>query len=272
MRGTMQTGSAIPFCLKGKTAIITGGASGIGLAIAQKLARHGAAVHILDLKEQAAAKAAAQIREAGGSADAHACDVSEAKSVDAVFRQLFQAGNVHILVNNAGIAHVGSLTTTSEEDFDRILRVNVKGVYLCTRAIIGHMQANHGGLILNMCSIAATAGLANRFAYSTSKGAVLSMTLSIARDYLHDGIRCNAISPARVHTPFVDGFVAKNYPGRESEMMGKLSAAQPVGRMAEPEEVANLALYLCSDEASFITGENYYLDGGFMNLREIQAS
>jgi 2-keto-3-deoxy-L-fuconate dehydrogenase len=171
-------------------------------------------------------------------------------------------------VNNAGIAHVGSLATTSEEDLDRILRVNVKGVYQCMRAVLAHMREHRCGVILNLCSIAAITGLTDRFAYSTSKGAVLSMTLSVARDYLKDGIRCNAISPARVHTPFVDGFVAKNYPGREAEMMAKLSAAQPMGRMAEPEEVANLAVYLCSDQAGFVTGMNYCLDGGYMNLRE----
>jgi NAD(P)-dependent dehydrogenase (short-subunit alcohol dehydrogenase family) len=174
---------------------------------------------------------------------------------------------VHILVNNAGVAHVGTVTSTGEEDFDRILRINVRGVYLCTRAVVGHMKEQGGGTILNMASIAAIAGLPDRFAYSTSKGAVLAMTFSVARDYLADNIRCNAISPARVHTPFVDGFVAKNYPGREAEMMEKLGRAQPIGRMAQPEEVASLAVWLCSDEASFVTGVNYPLDGGFMNLR-----
>lgn len=264
----MADGAAVPFSLRGKTAVITGAASGIGLAIARAFARHGAAVHILDRDGDAATAAVGQITGTGATAQAHACDVSDAASVAHAFGSIFQQGRLHILVNNAGIAHVGSLATTSEEDFDRILRVNVKGVYLCMRAVIEHLRAQGGGVILNLCSIAATVGLSDRFAYSTSKGAVYSMTLSTARDYLRDGVRCNAILPARVHTPFVDGFVAKNYPGREPEMMQKLSAAQPIGRMAEPDEVANLAVYLCSDEASFITGQNYYLDGGYMNLRE----
>lgn len=264
----METESKSLFSLEGRRAIVTGAASGIGLAIARAFARQGAAVHILDRDGKAAAEAADGIAAAGGRAQAHMCDVSDAASVGNVFGALFELGRVHILVNNAGIAHVGSLSTTSELDFDRVLRVNVKGVYLCMRAAIEHMRGHAGGVILNMCSIAATAGLSDRFAYSTSKGAVLSMTLSVARDYLREGIRCNAISPARVHTPFVDGFVAKNYPGHEPEIMVKLSAAQPIGRMGQPEEVANLAVYLCSDEAAFITGANYYLDGGYMNLRE----
>jgi 2-keto-3-deoxy-L-fuconate dehydrogenase len=264
----MHTDQRTPFSLQGKTAVITGAASGIGLAIANAFARQGAAVHIVDRDSEAAAATAQHIADSGGTAQAHACDVADAASVAAVFAGIFAQGRVHILVNNAGIARVGSLATTSEEDFDRILRVNVKGVYLCMRAGVEHMRAQGGGVVLNMASIAATVGLSDRFAYSTSKGAVLSMTLSAARDYLREGIRCNAISPARVHTPFVDGFVAKNYPGHEPEMMAKLSAAQPIGRMAEPEEVANLAVYLCSDEASFITGQNYFLDGGFINLRE----
>ena len=264
----MRAESKILFSLRGKNAVITGAASGIGLAIAQAFASQGATVDIIDRDGEAAAAAAAEITAAGGTAHAHACDVTDAASVCSVFDALFERGRVHILVNNAGIAHVGSLGTTSEPDFERVLRVNVKGVYLCMRAAIEHMRGHAGGVILNMASIAATTGLSDRFAYSTSKGAVVAMTLSVARDYLREGIRCNAISPARVHTPFVDGFVAKNYPGHEPEMMAKLSAAQPIGRMAEAEEVANLAVYLCSDEAGFITGQNYYLDGGYMNLRE----
>jgi 2-keto-3-deoxy-L-fuconate dehydrogenase len=264
----MQVKAKIPFSFEGKTAVITGAASGIGLAIAHAFARQGGAVRILDREAAAAETAAQQIVASGGRALAHACDVADAASVGCIFDSIFADGRVDILVNNAGIAHVGSLGSTNEEDLDRILRVNVKGVYLCMRAAIERLRAQGGGVILNMASVAATAGLENRFAYSTSKGAVLSMTLSVARDYLRDGIRCNAISPARVHTPFVDGFVAKNYPGREPEMMQKLSAAQPIGRMAQPEEVANLAVYLCSDEASFITGQNYYLDGGYMNLHD----
>lgn len=169
-------------------------------------------------------------------------------------------------MNNAGVAHVGKAHTTSEEDFDRIVNVNIRGVYNCLFATIPHFQANGGGVILNMASVAATVGIPDRFAYSMSKGATYTMTLSVARDYLADGIRCNSISPARVHTPFVDGFIAKNYPGQEEEMFEKLSKTQPIGRMAKPQEVGGLALYLCSDEASFITGCDYLIDGGFEKL------
>ena len=169
-------------------------------------------------------------------------------------------------MNNAGVSHIGTVETTTEADFDRIFRINTKGVYNCLFATIPHMKKAGGGVLLNMASIAATLGIPDRFAYSMSKGAVLTMTLSVAKDYLKDNIRCNCISPARVHTPFVDGFIARTYPGREAEMFEKLSKTQPIGRMAEPEEVGALALYLCSDEAGFITGCDYPLDGGFTRL------
>jgi NAD(P)-dependent dehydrogenase (short-subunit alcohol dehydrogenase family) len=157
--------------------------------------------------------------------------------------------------------------STSETDFDRVFRINVKGVYNGIHAAVGHMKEKGGGVILNMASIAATAALADRFAYSMSKGAVVAMTYSVAKDYVAHGIRCNCISPARVHTPFVDDYLAKNYPGREKEMYEKLAKSAPLGRMGKPEEVAALALFLCSEEASFITGVDYPLDGGFFNLR-----
>jgi NAD(P)-dependent dehydrogenase (short-subunit alcohol dehydrogenase family) len=251
------------FNLSGKTAIITGGGSGIGRAISQLFARQGAAVHIIELSAEAGEATAAEIRAAGGTAQVHAADVSQQASVQAAFEAI---GRVDILVNNAGIAHVGNVANTAEADFDRVYQVNVKGAYNCLHAAVPRMQQQGGGAILNLASIAAHVGLSDRFAYSMSKGAIFAMTLSVARDYLGAGIRCNSVSPARVHTPFVDGFVAKNYPGREAEMFDKLSKSQPIGRMARPEEVAALALYLCSDEAGFVTGCDYPLDGGFITL------
>ena len=255
------------FRLDGRSAIVTGGANGIGFAIALEFAQAGASVHVVDINLESANQAAQQIVEAGGTAEGHGCNVADQSEVDRVFGKLLAEKRIDILVNNAGIAGIGRVDTTTASDFDRVFQVNVKSVYHCTRACIGSMVKAGGGVILNMASIAASSGLDERFSYSMSKGAVLAMTYSIARDFLKQNIRCNAISPARVHTGFVDGFLAKNYPGKEGEMFEKLSAAQPIGRMAEPEEVASLALYLCSDEASFLTGVDYPLDGGFVNLR-----
>ena len=254
------------FDLNGKVALVTGGASGIGLAISKTFAKQGAHVHILELNMELAQSVAAEIVGEGGRAEAHAVDISKQADVIGVIDSIAAKQNINILVNNAGIAHIGKADTTSEQDFDRVVNVNVKGVYNCLFATIPHLKRNGGGVILNMVSIAATVGIPDRFVYSTTKGAVFSMTLSVARDYLGDGIRCNSISPARVHTPFVDGFISKTYPGKEAEMFEKLSKTQPIGRMAKPDEIGALALYLCSDEAGFITGCDYLLDGGFEKL------
>ena len=251
------------FSLKNRTAVITGGGSGIGKAIALLFADQGAHVHILDLDSTSSAAVVQEIKKGNGKADAQIVNVTNQREVVDAFKKL---GSVHILVNNAGIAHIGKAETTAEVDFDRVLQVNVKGVYNCIYAAIPQMRKAGGGVIINLGSIAGILGLPDRFAYTTAKGAVMAMTLSVARDYLHENIRCNSISPARVHTPFVDGFIQKNYPGKEAEMFEKLSRSQPIGRMARPEEVAHLALYLCSDEASFITGCDYPIDGGFIKL------
>ena len=253
------------FRLDDKSAIVTGAGSGIGRAIARTFAAQGARAFVLDVDEAAAADTAKSITAAGHAADALRCDVADAASVEeAVQRVADAAGRIDILVNNAGIAHIGTVETTTGDDLDRIYRVNVKGVFLCSRAVVPRMVQAGGGVILNLASIASLIGLTDRFAYSMSKGAVLTMTRSIAVDYVKQGIRCNCVCPARVHTPFVDGYLRDTYPGREQEMFQQLSEYQPVGRMAEPEEVAALALYLCSDEASFITGQAYPIDGGVL--------
>ncbi len=253
--------------LDGKVALVTGGGSGIGEAICRVFAQAGARVYVLDIREQEGAAVAASIVEHGDRAAFKKADVTDQQMMVALARSIAEeAGSIDILVSNAGIAHVGKLDTTSEADFDRIYAVNVKGVYNGMYAVIGHMKKQRSGVILNMASIASELGLPDRFAYSMSKGAVLTMTYTVARDYVGDNIRCNAIAPARIHTPFVDGFLAANYPGREKEMFEALSKTQPIGRMGSPEEVAQLALYLCSDAAGFITGTNFPIDGGFIKL------
>lgn len=254
-----------PFDLSGKTAIVTGGGSGIGKAIAESLAYAGADVAILDLSSSDGNIVAEGIRQTQGKARFMPCDVTKTDDIAKVFHEVTAGKSLDILINNAGIAHIGNAEATTEEDMDRIYHVNIKGVFNCLKAGIELMK-DKGGSIINMGSVASLVGIADRFAYSMSKGAVHAMTLSVAKDYLAQNVRCNCIAPARIHTPFVDGFLAKNYPGREEEMFNRLSRTQPIGRMGTPEEVASLALYLCSDESSFITGICYPIDGGFTTL------
>ena len=253
------------FNLKQKTAIVTGGGSGIGKAISKALAQQGAVVHILELNVNTAQESVNEIVGDGCSAFAHKCNVAKQREVRHVVESIAKEAHIDILINNAGIAHIGNVEKTTEADMDKLYAVNVKGVYNCIYIAIPFMK-KRGGIILNMTSIASSVGILDRFAYSMSKGAVLTMTYSVAKDYLQYGVRCNCISPGRIYTPFVEGYLKENFPGKEEEMFEKLSATQPIGRMGKPEEVADLALYLCSDEASFITGTNFAIDGGFVKL------
>jgi NAD(P)-dependent dehydrogenase (short-subunit alcohol dehydrogenase family) len=250
---------------------VTGAGSGIGRAIAIAFAQAGARVAMIDVAPPAVRETQELADNAAGKRGAAAfiCDVTRQADVFDTFRAArARLGALDILVNSAGVAHVGTVEQTTEEDFDRLYAVNVKGVYNCLKAGVTAMRAeNRGGAILNIASVASTVGLADRFAYSMTKGAVLTMTLSVARDYVDHNIRCNCVSPGRVHTPFVDGFIAKNYPGREQEMFDRLAHTQPIGRMGKPEEIADLAVFLCSDRAAFITGSNYPIDGGFLTLK-----
>ena len=251
-----------PFRLDKKVAIVTGGAKGIGEAICRVFAQQGATVHLLDIDAENGEKVAADI---GGHF--HACDLTDHDRVGQIFQQIYDAaGSLNILINNAGIAHIGTAETTSPEDMDRMYAVNIKSVYTCLHFGIPLMKQSGGGAIVNLASVASVLGIADRFAYSTTKGAVYTMTFSVAKDFIADNIRCNMVGPGRVHTPFVDGYLANNYPGREAEMFEALSKTQPIGRMGKPAEVAYLINYLCSDEASFVTGSFYPIDGGFMTL------
>ena len=253
--------------LEGKVAIVTGAGSGIGRAIATRFAGAGARVVLVDIANESIDEVAQTIVNEGAEAVAVHCDVTKQSDVVEHFQRVVDRfGALDVLVNSAGVAHVGNIEQTNEAEFDRLYAVNVKGVYNCLKAAVQAMKGR-GGAILNIASVASTVGIPDRFAYSMTKGAVLTMTYSVARDYVEHNIRCNCLAPGRIHTPFVDGFLARSYPGREREMFDQLARTQPIGRMGKPEEVAELALFLCSDRAAFITGSNYAIDGGFVMLK-----
>jgi len=250
----------------GKVALITGGGSGIGQSTSLHLATEGAHILIVDLDLNGANSTQNMIEEFGGKASVYQCDISNASQVKDIVGEILLSNNIDILINNAGIAHIGNLEQTSEDDLDRLYNVNVKGTYNLMSAVIGNMKKQQSGVIINLASVASSVGIADRFAYSMSKGAVLTMTYSVAKDYINDGIRCNCIAPGRVHTPFVDNFLEKNYPDNKEAMFDKLSKSQPIGRMGKVDEISGLIAYLCSDEAAFITGSNFPIDGGFVTL------
>jgi len=239
-----------------KTALVTGGGSGIGKSICTRLANEEAHVLVFDLNLEAAESTVHDIQEAGGNATAFLCDVADHNGVEEIVSGILATTDIDVLVNNAGIAHVGNLENTSEADFDRLLSVNVKGIYNMLAAVVPSMKERRCGAILNMASVASSVGIADRFAYSTTKGAVLTMTYSIAKDYIDYGIRCNCVAPGRVHTPFVDKYLEENYPDNRDEMFEKLSKSQPIGRMGSPDEIAALAAYR----------SNFPIDGGFVTL------
>ena len=243
------------FDLSKKKAVVTGGSNGIGKAIANTLKNQGAEVFILDLNENQSHKKA--------GIQTIITDITQWSQINSSLTSI--PNTVDILINNAGIGFVGNIEQTEEADFDRLYQVNVKGVFNCVKAIFTSNEKK-GGVIINMASIVSHVAVKDRLGYTMTKGAVFAMTNAIAKDYLSYGIRCNSVSPARVHTPFVDDYLEKNYLGKEKEMFERLSKTQPIGRMAEPQEVADMVLYLCSDEASFITGTDFPIDGGFIKL------
>ena len=251
--------------MNNKTILITGGASGIGLALVEKFTTEGSNVYFIDSNGLLGRQVAKEFQEKGKSVTFLEVDIREESQVQDAIQSI--PSKLDVLINNAGISHIGNLASTTLADFERLFAVNVSGMFLCSQAALPKLIEEGGGSILNMCSVAATMGIPDRFAYSMTKGATLSMTLSIARDYVNQGIRCNCISPGRVHTPFVDGFLAKNYPGKEQEMFEKLAATQPIGRMGTPTEIAELAYFISSDAGKFITGSNFTIDGGFTGIK-----
>ncbi len=254
------------FRLDHKIALVTGAGSGIGKEIALLYGRQGATVVVADIRLDAAEAVVAAIGSQGASARALQLDVTSEEQVRLVLDQVMQEqGRLDILVNNAGIGHVGNILETSLEDYERLMAVNSRGVFLCAKYALSHMLAQNpaGGVLVNIASVAGIIAVERRFAYGASRGAVISMTRSIAMDFVDRGIRANAICPGTVHTPFVEGYLERNFAGQKDEVREQLHARQPVGRMGRPEEIASAALYLASDEAAFVTGSTLVIDGGW---------
>lgn len=254
------------FRLDNKIAIVTGAGSGIGREIALLYARQGAKVIIADVNTEAAEGVVGEIVAKGGTANAQLLDVADEAQVKAAIEEAVgRYGRLDILVNNAGISSVGNLLETSSEEFDRIISVNLKGVFLCSKYAVEQMvgQEPQGGVLVNIASVAGMINVDRRAAYGTSKAGVIQLTRSAAIDFVGQGIRANAVCPGTVHTPFVEGYLERNFKDTKDEVRRQLHARQPVGRMGKPEEIAHAALYLASDEAAFVTGSALVIDGGW---------
>jgi len=255
------------FRLDNKVAIVTGAGSGIGREIALLYAKQGANVTVADVNMEAASAVTEEITREGGTASAQRMNVADEEEVKvAIAGTVERCGRLDILVNNAGISSVGNILETSAEEFDRVMSVNLRGVFLCSKHAVEQMvrQQPQGGVLVNIASVAGLINVDRRAAYGTSKGGVLALTRSVAIDFVGQGIRTNAICPGTVHTPFVEGYLERNFADRKEEVRQQLHARQPLGRMGRPDEIAYAALYLASDEAAFITGSSLVIDGGWM--------
>ena len=251
------------FRLDGKTALVTGAGSGIGEQIARLFARQGAGVMIGDVDERHGTQVAEAIVADGGRARFQRLDVTDAASAEAAVAACVEAfGGLHVLVNNAGIGYVGDVLETDEGEYDKLMAVNAKGVFLCSRAAARHMVEHGGGTIVNIASVAGQVAVSRRFAYGASKGAVIAMTKSMAIDLVDRKVRVNCICPGTIYTPFVDSYLDRFHQHNREETLAGLHARQPIGRMGKPEEVAYAALYLAADEAAFATGSELVIDGG----------
>jgi len=262
MATAMATSSA-PFRLDGKVALVTGAGSGIGEQIARVYARQGAAVIVGDRDEAGGTRVTTLIVAEGGRARYQPLDVTDSASAqDAVAPRPATEGGLHVLVNNAGIGYVGDVLETDEGEYEKLMAVNARGVFLCSKAAVAHMVAHGGGVIVNMASVAGMVAVGRRFAYGASKGAVIAMTKSMAIDLVERGVRVNCICPGTIHTPFVEGYLDRFHKDNKEETLAGLNARQPMGRLGMPEEIAYAALYLASDEAAFATGSELVVDGG----------